>query len=518
MRRIERNHVAGGVADTHRAEVGGWGLGAGEESPGHLDFLISQDIRGLNSTYLDARCRISSPASSPQPLVSDWNRPPIFIHRDINGLSLHDTDDDITIAVSHRFDDDADGYGSPADFGRSRVEADQIADKNRRNEIDTAHCDSDEEFVGVFPCFNPPRLVEVREDNTAEYRPAGISISRQHRDSNGKVPTIVLLIAHRIRMVPAVAQFAKLSDNPRMSNETIRKQAVEFFSLLQDKICRALEAAEGNAVFYEDQWQREGGGGGRTRIIEDGAVFEKAGVNFSAVAGLLPEEFADKIGEGVETAEGREFFATGISLVLHPHNPFIPTVHANFRYLEKGQACWFGGGSDLTPYYPAREDVEHFHRAFKNACDKHDRSYYLRFKKWCDEYFLIKHRGETRGVGGIFFDYLQGDLDKILAFVKDVGEAFLPAYLPILERHRDRTYGTREREFQLIRRGRYAEFNLVYDRGTVFGLETRGRTESILMSLPPLARWVYNYMPEPNTPESEAWSYFKAQDWLSLES
>jgi len=290
----------------------------------------------------------------------------------------------------------------------------------------------------------------------------------------------------------------------------MRSQTQEFFSYLQDKICRAIEEADGGARFREDNWRRGGGGGGRTRVMEEGSVFEKAGVNFSAVEGVLPEEFARKI----ELGEGREFFATGVSLVLHPRNPYVPTVHANFRYLEKGDASWFGGGSDLTPYYPIREDAQHFHRTFKEACDKHDPDYYLRFKKWCDEYFFIKHRDETRGVGGIFFDYLQGDMDRLFAFVKDAGEAFLPAYLPIVELRRGHGYGEREREFQLIRRGRYAEFNLVYDRGTIFGLETRGRTESILMSLPPLARWVYDYKPEPDTAEAEAQTYFKPQDWL----
>lgn len=292
----------------------------------------------------------------------------------------------------------------------------------------------------------------------------------------------------------------------------MRSKTQEFFSYLQDKICDALEEADGQARFREDNWRREGGGGGRTRVMEEGVVFEKAGVNFSAVEGVLPEDFARKI----ELGEGREFFATGVSLVLHPRNPYIPTVHANFRYLEKGDASWFGGGADLTPYYPFREDVIHFHRTLKEACDKHDPDYYPRFKKWCDEYFFIKHRGETRGVGGIFFDYLQGDMDKLFAFVKDAGEAFLPAYLPILERRRDHDYDMNEREFQLIRRGRYAEFNLVYDRGTIFGLETRGRTESILMSLPPLARWAYDYKPEPGTTEAEAWTYFKSQDWLEV--
>jgi coproporphyrinogen III oxidase len=297
-------------------------------------------------------------------------------------------------------------------------------------------------------------------------------------------------------------------------NKPIKQRAQEFFSYLQDKICRALEEADGSASFREDNWQRQGGGGGRTRVLENGAVFEKAGVNFSAVTGVLPEEFASRIGEGVTGAEGLGFFATGVSLVLHPRNPYVPTVHANFRFLEKGQASWFGGGADLTPYYPFREDVVHFHQTLKDACDRHDADYYPRFKKWADEYFFIKHRNETRGVGGIFFDYLQGDMEKLFAFVSDAGEAFLPAYLPIVAKRRDEDFGDRERQFQLIRRGRYTEFNLVYDRGTVFGLETRGRTESILMSLPPFASWVYDYKPEAGTPESDAWAYFTAQDWL----
>jgi coproporphyrinogen III oxidase len=298
-------------------------------------------------------------------------------------------------------------------------------------------------------------------------------------------------------------------------NQPMRSQARDFFSELQDKICHELEAADGQAKFREDNWQREGGGGGRTRVMEQGAVFEKAGVNFSAVAGALPEEFAAKIGEGIAGAEGREFFATGVSLVLHPHNPYVPTVHANFRFLEKGAAAWFGGGADLTPYYSFREDVVHFHQTLKDACDRHDSAYYQRFKTWSDEYFFIRHRNEMRGVGGIFFDYLQGDLEQLFAFVRDAGEAFLPAYLPIVEKRRNHDYGERERSFQLIRRGRYAEFNLVYDRGTVFGLETRGRTESILMSLPPLASWVYDYRPEPGSPEAEACAYFKPRDWLA---
>lgn len=300
------------------------------------------------------------------------------------------------------------------------------------------------------------------------------------------------------------------------NHQPIKQRAQEFFSGLQDTICRALEEADGLAKFREDNWQREGGGGGRTRVMENGAVFEKGGVNFSAVTGVLPEQFAARIGEGVQGAEGREFFATGVSLVLHPRNPYVPTVHANFRYLEKGKARWFGGGADLTPFYPYREDVVHFHQTLKIACDQHDADYYPRFKTWCDEYFFIKHRNETRGVGGIFFDYLQGDDEKLFAFVQDVGQAFLPAYLPIVANRQNEVFGEREQKFQWIRRGRYAEFNLVYDRGTVFGLETRGRTESILMSLPPLASWVYDYKPEAGTAEEEAWTYFTPQDWLGI--
>lgn len=292
----------------------------------------------------------------------------------------------------------------------------------------------------------------------------------------------------------------------------LKVRTQEFFQHLQDRICQALAEADGQAAFREDIWQREGGGGGRTRVLENGALFEKAGVNFSAVAGELPENFADRVGPG----EGRKFFATGVSLVLHPHNPYVPTVHANFRFLERGATGWFGGGADLTPYYPFREDVVHFHRTLKNACDKHDDiADYTHFKRWCDEYFYIKHRNEARGVGGIFFDYLKGDLEAVFAFVREASESFLPAYLPIAERRRHHLYGEREREFQLIRRGRYVEFNLVYDRGTTFGLETRGRTESILMSLPPRAGWQYDYQPEPETPEAEAWAYYQPQDWLA---
>jgi coproporphyrinogen III oxidase len=315
------------------------------------------------------------------------------------------------------------------------------------------------------------------------------------------------------------------------NDRPLRERATDYFAWLQDEICAALEQLDGASRFREDNWQREGGGGGRTRVIEDGALFEKAGVNFSAVHGQFEKAYAERMPVG----EGTQFYATGMSLVLHPRNPFVPTVHANFRYLERGTSGWFGGGADLTPYYPYREDAVHFHRTLKAACDRFDAAFYPKFKKWCDEYFFVKHRDEARGVGGIFFDYLTGTgegplldaddrrprerrgIEFVFDFVRAVGGAFLPAYLPVAERRRDQPYTDAEREFQLIRRGRYVEFNLVYDRGTHFGLETRGRAESILMSLPPLVRWVYDYRPAPGSREAEAMDYFRARDWLGEE-
>jgi coproporphyrinogen III oxidase len=282
--------------------------------------------------------------------------------------------------------------------------------------------------------------------------------------------------------------------------------------LLQDEICAGLQQADGSATFREDAWVRPGGGGGRTRVLEEGAVFEKAGVNVSAVWGELPEALAAKMGEGP-----RAFFATGVSLVIHPRNPHVPTTHANYRYFERGDRFWFGGGADLTPYYPVLQDVQHFHRTLRDACDRHDPTYYPRFKAWCDAYFFIKHREETRGVGGIFFDNLEGDRDKLLAFVTDAARAFLPAYLPIVERRRDVPHGDRERTFQLQRRGRYVEFNLVHDRGTLFGLETQGRIESILMSLPPLVRWDYDVQHAAGTPEAALRDFLRPRDWLAAD-
>ncbi len=288
-------------------------------------------------------------------------------------------------------------------------------------------------------------------------------------------------------------------------------QPGEYFKTLQDQICAGLEEIDGTSLFREDIWQRPGGGGGRTRILVEGGVFEKGGVNFSEVTGQMNPDFAKQI-----PGEGLEFTATGISLVLHPRNPLVPTVHANFRFLTKGERQWFGGGADLTPYYPFREDVVHFHRTWKNACARHPLPIdYERFKKWCDEYFFLPHRNEARGVGGIFFDYLEGDIPKIFAFVQDAGNAFLDAYVPLVRRRKDMPYTAEQRAFQEFRRGRYVEFNLIYDRGTLFGLKTGGRIESILMSLPPVVRWNYDYEPAPGSAEAQLYEFLKPRDWAN---
>ena len=290
-----------------------------------------------------------------------------------------------------------------------------------------------------------------------------------------------------------------------------RERAAAYFRELQDHICKGLENVDGPGRFREDTWDRPGGGGGRTRVLIDGGVFEKAGVNFSEVFGEMAPEFAAQLpGDGVA------FTAAGISLVLHPRNPLVPTVHANFRFLTKGDASWFGGGADLTPYYPYREDVIHFHKAWRDVCTRHGPPVdYAKFKAWCDEYFFLKHRGETRGVGGLFFDDLHEDPAADFAYLRAVGDGFLDAYLPIVERRKDTPYGERERQFQLYRRGRYVEFNLVFDRGTLFGLQSGGRTESILMSLPPLVRWEYGYTPEEGSDEARLADYLRPRDWLA---
>jgi coproporphyrinogen III oxidase len=297
-----------------------------------------------------------------------------------------------------------------------------------------------------------------------------------------------------------------------MMPQKMHEQAGSFFRTLQDHICAGLEAADGAGKFREDQWQRKGGGGGRSRVLAEGAVFEKAGVNFSEVFGEFSEEFAKQI-----PGEGCKFTATGVSLVLHPRNPFVPTVHANFRFLTKGERAWFGGGADLTPYYAFREDVIAFHKVWKNVCEKHAPLIdYQKMKRDCDEYFFLAHRNEPRGVGGIFFDYLGGDLEAVFAFVKDAGMAFLDSYVPIVQRRKNSPFTDKHRHFQALRRGRYVEFNLLYDRGTIFGLKTGGRTESILMSLPPMVKWEYDFHPEPGSPEAELYEvYLKPRDWAS---
>jgi coproporphyrinogen III oxidase len=288
---------------------------------------------------------------------------------------------------------------------------------------------------------------------------------------------------------------------------------------LQDRICAAVEAEDGAARFVEDSWERPGGGGGRSRVLVDGGVFEQAGVGFSHVfgPGLPPSATAQR-----PELAGRSFEAIGVSLVFHPHNPFVPTTHMNVRFFlaeREGHepVWWFGGGFDLTPYYGFEEDAVHFHRTARAACEPFGPEVYPRYKQWCDEYFYLRHRGEPRGIGGLFFDDLQdGGFDNAFAFLRSVGDHFLAAYLPIVQSRRETAYGERERDFQLYRRGRYVEFNLVWDRGTLFGLQSGGRTESILMSLPPLVRWRYGWSPVPGTPEARLYADFlRPRDWAN---
>ena len=296
-------------------------------------------------------------------------------------------------------------------------------------------------------------------------------------------------------------------------------QAVKDYLLgLQDRICEELAEEDGSASFREESWDREQGGGGRSRVLENGAVIEKGGVNFSHVFGsqLPPSATAAR-----PELAGRSFQAMGGSLVIHPKNPYVPTSHANVRFFvaeKDGEApvWWFGGGFDLTPFYGFEEDVVHWHQTAKTACDPFGEGLYAEFKRWCDDYFYIKHRDEPRGVGGLFFDDLNRfDFETSFALMRSVGDAYIPAYRPIVARRKDHEYGDRERQFQLYRRGRYVEFNLVYDRGTLFGLQSGGRTESILMSLPPLVRWDYDWHPQPDSAESELYRKFLIhREWL----
>lgn len=291
-------------------------------------------------------------------------------------------------------------------------------------------------------------------------------------------------------------------------------RAAKFFSELQTDICRALAEVDGAADFTADAWQRPGGGGGVARVLEGGALFEKAGVNWSSVDGELPAALVDEM-----PGEGSTFRASGVSLVLHPRSPMVPTTHANFRCLTRGSSLWFGGGADLTPYYLFAEDAVHFHSVLAAACDRHRPiGDYDRFKAWCDEYFYLPHRGETRGVGGVFFDRLgaKGEFptERLFDFVRDLGRSFVEAYVPIAQRRQPQPYGDLERAWQLRRRGRYVEFNLIYDRGTLFGLKTNGRAESILMSLPPMVRWDYDVMATAGSPEAEMLAHLRPIDWL----
>ena len=288
----------------------------------------------------------------------------------------------------------------------------------------------------------------------------------------------------------------------------MKDQFYKYIENLQDQITSRLEEVDGTSKFEEDIWEREEGGGGRTRVIENGAIFEKGGVNISAVHGELPEVLRTQF----KVKEGN-FFACGLSLVMHPVNPFVPTVHANWRYFEMYDAAgnivtqWFGGGQDLTPYYLFEEDATHFHTVCKTACDKHHREFYPNFKKTCDTYFWNVHRKEARGVGGLFFDYLKETDDFSIKdrynFVTEIGNSFLESYVPIVEGRKEKKFTKMHKDWQEVRRGRYVEFNLVHDRGTLFGLRTNGRIESILMSLPPIVQWKYNHHPENNSEEAK---------------
>ncbi|MEZ4842424.1 MAG: oxygen-dependent coproporphyrinogen oxidase [Flavobacteriaceae bacterium] len=294
----------------------------------------------------------------------------------------------------------------------------------------------------------------------------------------------------------------------------------KYIQQLQDTITSKLEEIDGKAKFQEDLWQRPEGGGGRTRVIQNGNVFEKGGVNISAVHGILPKSMQSYFNVGEV-----DFFACGLSLVLHPVNPFVPTVHANWRYFEmydkdgKIIDSWFGGGQDLTPYYLFEEDVKHFHQVCKMACDKHNPNFYEEYKKKCDDYFYNSHRGEARGVGGLFFDYCKATEDFSMQqwydFVTEVGNSFLEAYVSIVERRKSIEYSQENKDWQEIRRGRYVEFNLVHDKGTLFGLKTNGRIESILMSLPPHVQWVYDHHPEKGSEEEKLLEVLKnPEDWI----
>ncbi len=303
-----------------------------------------------------------------------------------------------------------------------------------------------------------------------------------------------------------------------MNKQNVTDEVSAYLKTLQDTLCEALENADQSGQFQEEQWQHTEAGGGRTRVLNNGGIFEQAGVNFSHVSGnTLPKAATQHRPE----LQGRCFQAMGVSLVLHPHNPFIPTSHANVRFIiaekeNQPPIWWFGGGYDLTPYYGFDEDCQHWHQTAKKACEPFGGDVYPRYKKWCDDYFFLKHRNEPRGIGGLFFDDLnQWEFERCFAFMRAIGDSFLPAYLPIILRRKNHSYNDQQRQFQLYRRGRYVEFNLVYDRGTLFGLQSNGRTESILMSLPPLVRWEYNWRPKPDSEEAKLYShYLQKKAWV----
>ncbi len=295
----------------------------------------------------------------------------------------------------------------------------------------------------------------------------------------------------------------------------MKREISDWFLDLQDDICSNLEVADNGGSFVEDKWERPGGGGGKTRIFKNGNIIERGGVNYSAVFGDVPDFLKKQFpGEKATT-----FYATGVSIVMHPKSPEIPIIHMNIRYFELGKIAWFGGGIDLTPHYVNQHDAVYFHSELKKMCDKHDQSFYPKFKTEADNYFFIKHRNETRGIGGIFFDHFRANenhsLTDIFSFVKSTGSLFAPLYVSLINLNKSTVYSENEKKWQLLRRGRYVEFNLVYDRGTKFGLDTNGRTESILMSLPPIASWEYDYQPEPGSREAETISFLKKDiDWL----
>ncbi|MES2590316.1 MAG: oxygen-dependent coproporphyrinogen oxidase [Bacteroidota bacterium] len=304
-----------------------------------------------------------------------------------------------------------------------------------------------------------------------------------------------------------------------------KEQITEWFKSLQDAICISLEDTDGKGKFQEENWLREEGGGGRTRILQNGNIIEKGGVNFSAVHGDVPDFLTKE--HSTSKTEKNTFYATGVSIVMHPHNPMVPIIHMNVRYFEMNNGTWwFGGGIDLTPHYVNDSDAVFFHSSLKAACDKHNPNYYSDFKKWADDYFFIPHRKETRGIGGIFFDKLtqretsasSPTMDQLFAFVQEIGNSFAPIYTSLMNKNKNLPYTDNNKQWQLLRRGRYVEFNLVYDKGTKFGLETNGRIESILMSLPQTAGWVYNFTPLPNSPEEKTLSLLKKDiNWLSKE-